>query len=127
MWELWTGKEPYEGLNYHALLHQITLTNGGLRPPVPTGPKWEGDACPEPAPGWAHLMERCWHEVPEDRPGFDEVCFQSWSAFLQYIQFSFVCLTGEGMPGTVDGITMSAAKGCQAGLMLSCIVGASAL
>ena len=73
MWELWTGKEPYEGLNYHALLHQITLTNGGLRPPTPNGPKWEGDNCPEPAPGWTTLMERCWHELPEERPGFDEV------------------------------------------------------
>lgn len=73
MWELWTCKEPYEGLNYHALLHQITLTNGGLRPPMPNGPKWEGDNCPEPAPGWASLMERCWHELPEERPGFDEV------------------------------------------------------
>ena len=73
MWELWTGKEPYEGLNYHALLHQITLTNGGLRPPVPNGPKWEGNHCPEPAPGWSKLMERCWHELPEERPGFDEV------------------------------------------------------
>ena len=75
MWELWTCKEPYEGLNYHALLHQITLTNGGLRPPMPNGPKWEGDNCPEPAPGWASLMERCWHELPEERPGFDEVPF----------------------------------------------------
>ncbi len=74
MWELWTGKEPYEGLNYHALLHQITLTNGGLRPPTPNGPKWEGENLPEPAPGWAKLMERCWHELPEERPGFDEVC-----------------------------------------------------
>ncbi|CAL5222116.1 g4432 [Coccomyxa viridis] len=73
MWELWTGKEPYEGLNYHALLHQIMLTNGGLRPPIPNGPKWEGDNCPEPAPGWAGLMERCWHELPEERPGFDEI------------------------------------------------------
>ena len=73
MWELWTGKEPYEGLNYHALLHQIMLTNGGLRPPIPNGPKWEGDNCPEPAPGWAGLMERCWHELHEERPGFDEV------------------------------------------------------
>lgn len=85
MWELWTGKEPYEGLNYHALLHQITLTNGGLRPPMPNGPKWEGEPLPEPAPGWAGLMERCWHELPEERPGFDEVRLRSvladWRGF----------------------------------------------
>ena len=82
MWELWTGKEPYEGLNYHALLHQITLTNGGLRPPTPNGPKWEGENLPEPAPGWAKLMERCWHELPEERPGFDEVCLYCQNAPL---------------------------------------------
>jgi len=23
LWELWTGREPHEGLNYHALLHQV--------------------------------------------------------------------------------------------------------
>lgn len=36
MWELWTGREPFEGLNYHALLHQMTSTEG-LRPQMPGG------------------------------------------------------------------------------------------
>ncbi|KAK9903274.1 hypothetical protein WJX75_001673 [Coccomyxa subellipsoidea] len=73
LWELWTGREPYEGLNYHALLHQITLTGGGLRPTLPNSPKWEYDPIPEPAPGWCSLMERCWQTVPEKRPSFAEV------------------------------------------------------
>jgi hypothetical protein len=34
MWELLTGKEPWDGLNYHALLHQMS-TNKALRPPLP--------------------------------------------------------------------------------------------
>lgn len=75
LWELWTGREPYEGLNYHALLHQITLTGGGLRPTLPTSPKWEHEPCPEPAPGWCNLLERCWQELPEKRPSFAEVPF----------------------------------------------------
>ncbi|KAK9861158.1 hypothetical protein WJX84_004717 [Apatococcus fuscideae] len=37
LWEIWTGKEPYEGLNYHALLHQLTSVSG-LRPPLPGSP-----------------------------------------------------------------------------------------
>ncbi len=73
LWELWSGREPYEGLNYHALLHQITLTGGGLRPTLPNSPKWEYEPVPEPAPGWCSLMERCWQEVPEKRPSFAEV------------------------------------------------------
>ncbi len=73
LWELWTGKEPYEGLNYHALLHQITLTGGTLRPTLPNSPKWEGEPAPEPAPGWCNLVERCWQEAPEQRPSFAEV------------------------------------------------------
>jgi serine/threonine protein kinase len=73
LWELWTGREPYEGLNYHALLHQITITNGSLRPTLPTSPEWDKDLCPEPAPGWGSLVERCWHECPEQRPSFEEV------------------------------------------------------
>ena len=73
LWELWTGKEPYEGLNYHALLHQITLTGGTLRPTLPNSPKWEGEPIPEPAPGWCNLVERCWQEAPEQRPSFAEV------------------------------------------------------
>eukprot|EP00983_Pelagomonas_calceolata_P134298 1162046-Pelagomonas_calceolata.AAC.15 len=34
MWELWTGREPYDGLNYHALLHAMTSCRG-MRPVLP--------------------------------------------------------------------------------------------
>ena len=60
LWELWTGREPYEGLNYHALLHQIT-TACNVRPPLPGSSDWEhfgGDTCPaEPAEGYATLVQ----------------------------------------------------------------------
>jgi Protein tyrosine and serine/threonine kinase len=52
MWELWTGREPYEGLNYHALLHQITSSTKAIRPAIPGNPDWEGEPLPELAPGW---------------------------------------------------------------------------
>jgi serine/threonine protein kinase len=76
MWELWTGKEPYEGLNYHALMVQLANPEARLRPPVPGSPEWDGEEAavpPELAPGWKVLMERCWAEDPEDRPSFTQV------------------------------------------------------
>lgn len=36
MWELWTGREPFDGINYHALLHQMSM-QPGLRPAMPGG------------------------------------------------------------------------------------------
>lgn len=54
MWELWTGREPYEGLNYHALLHQITSSTKAIRPAIPGNPDWDGEALPELAPGWRY-------------------------------------------------------------------------
>lgn len=76
MWELWTGKEPYEGLNYHALMVQLANPEARLRPPVPGSPEWAGEEAavpPELAPGWKVLMERCWAEDPEDRPSFTQI------------------------------------------------------
>lgn len=35
MWELWTLREPFEGINYHALLHMMSTTAEGVRPPLP--------------------------------------------------------------------------------------------
>ncbi|KDD71458.1 protein kinase [Helicosporidium sp. ATCC 50920] len=75
LWELWTGKEPYEGQNYHALLHQLSQPNTRLRPPLPQTPEWEdrGGGPRELAPGWAALVESCWAEDPDQRPGFPEI------------------------------------------------------
>lgn len=60
LWELWTGKEPYDGLNYHALLHQITTSDTSLRPALPGSTDWDPSVGPEPVPGYRNLMERCW-------------------------------------------------------------------
>lgn len=75
LWELWTGKEPYEGLNYHALLHQIT-TSACVRPPLPGGPDWEAlgePVPPEPAGDFSALVQACWHEKPACRPTFSAI------------------------------------------------------
>jgi hypothetical protein len=42
MWELWTGLEPFAGINYHALMMRLASPKERLRPPVPGGPDWEG-------------------------------------------------------------------------------------
>lgn len=77
LWELWTGREPFEGLNYHALLHQITSAGVAVRPPMPGTPEWDstegGEAPPEPAPGYRALVERCWNEHPAKRPAFEAI------------------------------------------------------
>ena len=75
LWELWTGREPYEGLNYHALLHQIT-TSTCVRPPLPGSPDWEllGEpAPPEPAGEYSALVQACWQEKPKSRPTFSAI------------------------------------------------------
>lgn len=41
LWELWTGREPFEGLNYHALLHQMTSAGEAMRPPLPGSADWD--------------------------------------------------------------------------------------
>ena len=59
LWELWTGKEPYDGLNYHALMHQMS-SEACLRPCLPGSPDWDPAVGPEPVSGYQNLMERCW-------------------------------------------------------------------
>lgn len=68
LWELWTGREPYDGLNYHALLHQITTSKGLVRPPMPNSPEWEHAPLPELVSGYKELIEACWEENPSKRP-----------------------------------------------------------
>lgn len=76
LWELWTFREPFEGLNYHALLHQMTSAGVRVRPPLPGTAEWDasdGEAPPEPTPGYRNLIERCWNERPLQRPNFQEI------------------------------------------------------
>jgi Protein tyrosine and serine/threonine kinase len=49
LWELWTGREPFEGLNYHALLHQMTSAGEAMRPPLPGSADWDA----------AQVRQRC--------------------------------------------------------------------
>ncbi|KAL3149146.1 hypothetical protein ABBQ32_001981 [Trebouxia sp. C0010 RCD-2024] len=73
LWELWTGREPYDGINYHALLHQITTSKGLVRPPMPNSPQWDHEHLPELTPGYKDLIEACWKESPSDRPTFRDI------------------------------------------------------
>ncbi len=76
LWELWTGREPWENMNFHALMLQLANPEIKLRPPIPGTEEWdgpEGSAPPELAPGWRDLMERCWEEDPNNRPPFTQI------------------------------------------------------
>jgi hypothetical protein len=37
LWELWTLREPFEGINYHALLHMMSTSQEAVTPPLPGG------------------------------------------------------------------------------------------
>ena len=43
MWELWTGQEPFAGMNYLALMMRLANPRERLRPPVPGTSYWEGE------------------------------------------------------------------------------------
>jgi serine/threonine protein kinase len=93
MWELWTSQEPFEGMQLHALLHQLTGPNR-LKLPIPGEESWkdqylasvtsscnlfEAEGCREedeaaalgplePVVGYKELMLRCWTDAPNERP-----------------------------------------------------------
>jgi serine/threonine protein kinase len=73
LWELWTLREPFEGINYHALLHMISTSEHGVRPVMPGSSEWEGEVPSEPAVGWVQLMQESWSEDPARRPPFNKV------------------------------------------------------
>lgn len=64
MWELWTLREPFEGINYHALLHMMSTSQEAVRPPLP------GEATP------ATRGRNC---VPAHATGHQFACCQSCS------------------------------------------------
>eukprot|EP01025_Chloroclados_australasicus_P025121 TRINITY_DN250_c1_g1_i1.p1 TRINITY_DN250_c1_g1~~TRINITY_DN250_c1_g1_i1.p1 ORF type:complete len:605 (-),score=60.13 TRINITY_DN250_c1_g1_i1:1522-3315(-) len=84
MWELWTGKEPYAGMNYHTLYHKLS-SNADCRPPLPGDEEWEGDLMQEPVAGYKKLMEECWTTVPADRPTFKDIILRLEQLLLQNI------------------------------------------
>jgi len=59
LWELATRREVYEGLESTQIIAMVA--NDHLRPEVPQG-------CP-----WNDVMVKCWREVPQDRPPFEEI------------------------------------------------------
>ncbi len=63
MWEMWTGREPYENWQYHALMHALATEGARVRPPVPGSPDWDlsGPVPPEPAPGVS--PSHCQHQA----------------------------------------------------------------
>ncbi|KAI3434599.1 hypothetical protein D9Q98_002667 [Chlorella vulgaris] len=61
LWEMFYCRDPYEGLMDGQIC--VGVTDGSLRP------EFEAD-CPEP---YRRLAERCWHQDPGRRPGFEEV------------------------------------------------------
>jgi hypothetical protein len=38
LYELWALREPYDGLNYHALLHMMSSSKEAVRPALPGKP-----------------------------------------------------------------------------------------
>nr|CAD1830591.1 unnamed protein product [Ananas comosus var. bracteatus] len=61
MWELLTGKIPYEYLT--PLQAAVAVVQKGLRPLMPK----------EIHPKLAHLLEECWQQDPSKRPEFTEI------------------------------------------------------
>ncbi|KAL9189672.1 hypothetical protein ACHAXT_009347 [Thalassiosira profunda] len=59
LWELATRREVYEGLESTQIIAMVA--NDHLRPEVPPG-------CP-----WNDVMQKCWREVPSERPTFEEI------------------------------------------------------
>ncbi|KAK9820412.1 hypothetical protein WJX72_010037 [[Myrmecia] bisecta] len=104
LYELWTGKEPYEGLNYHALLHQMTTSAVAVRPTIPGTPEWEGEPLPELAEGYRNLMERCWAESPHARPSFAEIV-QELKAMANTLRPQRRPRPAPGAAGVVAGTT----------------------
>lgn len=62
-WEIWTlGTTPYEDKKVPQVLQGVM--SGTLRPGVPH----------DCDPGWADLMQQCWHPRASMRPSFSDIC-----------------------------------------------------
>ncbi|ESO02910.1 hypothetical protein HELRODRAFT_81107, partial [Helobdella robusta] len=61
LWELLTGKTPYEGFNFAAILYGVG--NNTLKLPIP-------DSCPQ---SFKDLLQRCWQPAAHNRPTFRNI------------------------------------------------------
>eukprot|EP01023_Acetabularia_acetabulum_P024798 TRINITY_DN2386_c0_g2_i1.p1 TRINITY_DN2386_c0_g2~~TRINITY_DN2386_c0_g2_i1.p1 ORF type:complete len:684 (-),score=141.71 TRINITY_DN2386_c0_g2_i1:687-2738(-) len=84
LWELWTGLEPYAGLNYHTLYHKLS-SNRSTRPAFPGEDEWEGDNIEEPVSGYKQLIQDCWATNPSERLTFKEIIIKLEELLLQNI------------------------------------------
>ncbi|MCO5593201.1 hypothetical protein L7F22_047208 [Adiantum nelumboides] len=60
LWELLTGKLPYESMNP---VQAAIGVRQGLRPQIPE----------QTFPEFSELIKRCWHDNPSERPDFCEI------------------------------------------------------
>ncbi|XP_066271023.1 uncharacterized protein [Branchiostoma lanceolatum] len=66
LWEIMTREKPYEGIeDVVALIYRVVTK--GLRPDMTQVPK---DSPEEDTV--SQLMQKCWSQLPEDRPSFDD-------------------------------------------------------
>jgi serine/threonine protein kinase len=81
LWELWTRKEPYQGLSKPEII--LGVAKEGLRPPLPTTFPVSSTAdttnttsavsLTESQKEYLALMQACWADDPSLRPSFGEI------------------------------------------------------
>ena len=64
MWEVYTGRQAWQGLHYGVVVERVVVAQE--RPPVP----------PDMPAEYQLLMTRCWTAEPNARPTFPQVCWQ---------------------------------------------------
>lgn len=63
MWELYTRKRPFKGMNPRWVAQQVI--EYGVRPSLDDTENWD--------PAYVQLMVKCWDENHTLRPSFDEI------------------------------------------------------
>jgi serine/threonine protein kinase len=94
LWELWTHKEPYQGLSKPEII--LGVAKEGLRPPLPTNFPFTTTTTEttttslltESQKAYLALMQACWADEPSERPSFGEIVER-----LKYIAALSKCTT----------------------------------